>query len=323
MLSWSRLAPKNGRHTDNVTKNLRSKSGTVESSERSLDMTRKDGSRPKLYQRVQELHEQGMGIIKIGIELGLARNTVRKYLRQAPDPPLPTPRPLRESQLAPYEDYILKRWSQGERNAAQLFREVSALGYQGANTTVRTYVRHLRISTKDGSVPRTRSARARAVSPRALRWLLTRDRKDLDQEEQIRLDQLLSLSPEVESVHTLLHAFLEMVRERKPEQLRPWMQEATRSGIPEFKSFVSGIERDYDAVKAALRLPLVPGANGGICEQAQDGEAYDVRQGGICSPPTAPAACGVKRQRFSLWESLREWVGLPYLVEGKPRNLER
>ncbi len=66
----------------------------------------------KLYQRVQELHEQGVDIIKTDKELGLARNTVRKYLRQAPDPPLPPPRPLRESQLAPYEDYLLKRWSE-------------------------------------------------------------------------------------------------------------------------------------------------------------------------------------------------------------------
>jgi Transposase/zinc-finger of transposase IS204/IS1001/IS1096/IS1165 len=72
----------------------------------------------KLYERVQELHTTGMSLRKIGEELGLARNTVRKYFRQAPDPPLPTPRPLRASRLDPYEDYLLARWSQGERNAA-------------------------------------------------------------------------------------------------------------------------------------------------------------------------------------------------------------
>jgi transposase len=58
----------------------------------------------KVYQRVQELHAAGMSLRKIGEELGLARNTVRKYFRQPPDPPLPTPRPLRASQLDPYED---------------------------------------------------------------------------------------------------------------------------------------------------------------------------------------------------------------------------
>ena len=33
----------------------------------------------KIYQRVQELHATGMSLRKIGEELGLARNTVRKY----------------------------------------------------------------------------------------------------------------------------------------------------------------------------------------------------------------------------------------------------
>jgi len=67
----------------------------------------------KLYQRIHELHEGGMSLRQIGEELGLARGTVRKYFRQAPEPPLPTPRPLRASKLDPYEDYILARLSPG------------------------------------------------------------------------------------------------------------------------------------------------------------------------------------------------------------------
>jgi transposase len=47
--------------------------------------------------RIHELHETGMSLRKIAEELSLARGTVRKYIRQPPDPPLPTPRPLRES----------------------------------------------------------------------------------------------------------------------------------------------------------------------------------------------------------------------------------
>jgi transposase len=99
--------------------------------------------------------------------------------------------------------------------------------------------------------------------PRALRWLLTRKRKDLDQEEQTRLDQLLHLAPEVQAVHSLLQAFLSMVRERKHQALRSWMEEAVRSGIPELQSFVAGIERDYNAVHAALRLPWSQGVTEG------------------------------------------------------------
>src|SRR5258708_24979638 len=97
-----------------------------------------------------------MSLRKIGEELGLARNTVRKYFQQAPEPPMPTPRPLRESQLDPYEDYLLERWSQGERNATRLYREISARGYPGCAPMVRTYVAHLRSTTQNGSAPRSR-----------------------------------------------------------------------------------------------------------------------------------------------------------------------
>jgi transposase len=217
----------------------------------------------KLYQQVHELHAQGMSLRAIAEHLSLARNTVRKYFRQAPEPPLPTPRPLRASQLDRYEDYLLTRWSQGCHNAAQLAREISALGYQGGQTTVRAYVAHLRSSTATGSAPRSRKQRAQTVSPRSLRWLLTRDREDLDPEEQARLDQLVQLSPEVQALHILAHAFLDMMRERQHERLRSWMEEASQSGIPELKSFVAGIERDYDAVKAALRLPWSQGVTEG------------------------------------------------------------
>jgi transposase len=217
----------------------------------------------KQYQRVQQLHASGMSLRKIGEELGLARNTVRKYFRQPPEPPLPTVRPLRASQLDPYEDYLLQRWSQGEQNAAQLYREIRERGYQGAETMVRAYIAHLRTTTADGSPARSHKERAQALSPRALRWLLSHKREDLDQEEQVRLDQLLNLEPSIQTIYALLQAFLEMVRERKHQDLHSWMRQAGTCGIPELKSFVTGIEQDYDAVHAALRLPWSQGITEG------------------------------------------------------------
>jgi transposase len=150
-----------------------------------------------------------------------------------------------------------------ERNAAQLHREIRERGYPGNASMVRAYVAHLRTTTADGTPARSRKETALAVSPRALRWLLSRQRKDLDQEEQSRLDQLLSLSPQVETLYVLLQAFLKMVSERKHRDLRSWMGQAIESGIPELGSFVNGIERDYDAVHAALRLPWSQGITEG------------------------------------------------------------
>ena len=67
----------------------------------------------------------------------------------------------------------------------------------------------------------------------------------------------------MQTVYALLQAFLKLVRERKHQELRPWMGQAVRSGIPELKSLVAGIERDYDAVHAALCLPWSQGVTEG------------------------------------------------------------
>ncbi len=92
---------------------------------------------------------------------------------------------------------------------------------------------------------------------------LSRKRDDLEEVEQERLGQLLHLSPEVQTVYALLQAFLRIVRERKHQELRSWMEQAIKSGIPELGSFVIGIERDYDAVYAALCLPWSQGVTEG------------------------------------------------------------
>jgi transposase len=43
-----------------------------------------------------------------------------------------------------------------------------------------------------------------------------------------------------------------MLRARQPEKLNGWMKQARESGIKELNSFIVGIERDYDAVRAGL-----------------------------------------------------------------------
>ena len=75
----------------------------------------------KLYQRVEELHAEGMSLRKIGEELGLARNTVRKYFRKSPQPPSPTPRAFRASLLDPYDDYLLERLKPGMPERSSTF----------------------------------------------------------------------------------------------------------------------------------------------------------------------------------------------------------
>ena len=90
------------------------------------------------------------------------------------------------------------------------------------------------------------------LSPRELRWLLAKKEEDLIPEEKQSLEKLLESSQEIAHLYRLLQSFLHMLRERKPELLNGWMKEARESAIAELVSFVNGIERDYDAVRAGL-----------------------------------------------------------------------
>ena len=64
------------------------------------------------------------------------------------------------------------------------------------------------------------------------------------------------------------------------------MADASRSGIPELGSFVAGIERDYDAVHAALRLPWREARHRGQGEQAE------ARSNASCMVVRALLSCG-------------------------------
>jgi hypothetical protein len=101
------------------------------------------------------LHEQGYGVRTIGKLLGLARNTVRRYLKME-EGWSAAPRPTRRSLLDPYRDYLFTRWMQGEHNGNQLTREIRSQGYQGCDTLVREVTTRLRKTYPDvASLPRT------------------------------------------------------------------------------------------------------------------------------------------------------------------------
>ena len=89
---------------------------------------------------IYELKGQGRSARAIARELGLARNTVLRYLK-SPDAIRPQPRPRRGSKLDPYTDYIDHRLSKGLENCRVLLREIRGLGYQGSYSTVADYVR--------------------------------------------------------------------------------------------------------------------------------------------------------------------------------------
>jgi len=214
----------------------------------------KRAQKQALVDQVKHMHEQGNSIYEIAASLHLARNTVRRYLRLE-GPVQPMPRTRRLSQLDPFYDYLCERWNDGCSNAHHLFEELQAKGYHGGETTVRSFVARLRQGGAGmARPPRHANKDMTSYSPRELSRLLSKQEKDLTAAEKSDLTRLLESSHEVMHLHQLLQSFLEMLRERRPERLNGWMKQARESGIKELISFVAGLERDYDAVRAGLTV---------------------------------------------------------------------
>lgn len=86
---------------------------------------------------IHELSAQGKSVRAIAQELGIARNTVRRYLRGKPDP---VPRPKRGSLLDPYKAQI-HRWMQEDHlyNCEAMLERLREQGYTGSGTILRDY----------------------------------------------------------------------------------------------------------------------------------------------------------------------------------------
>ena len=93
--------------------------------------------------QLYELKGEGRSIRRIARDLGISRNSVRKYLR-SPQVPRARPRPRRPSKLDPYKGYIHQRLSDGLENCVVLLRELRAQGYGGGYTILKEYVHPLR-----------------------------------------------------------------------------------------------------------------------------------------------------------------------------------
>jgi transposase len=102
------------------------------------------GSEAALEIRV--LHRHGKSIREIAREIGVSRNTVRRYLRDEQAERY-RPRPPRPTKLEPFKDYIVERlhaaapdWIPG----SVLLRELRERGYSGGYTMLKLFLASLR-----------------------------------------------------------------------------------------------------------------------------------------------------------------------------------
>ena len=207
------------------------------------------------YNEVIALWKQGVSLRTVARELHLSRNTVQKLVRAGSFPEKAYPLP-RRSIVDPYGDYLVARWASGCHSVTVLWHEIQEQGFRGPYNAVCRYL--ARLGHDNLPLRLQRGKRSQPVTtfktPTARRtmWMLFRDEAKRQPDEQAFVTRLLDECPEVNTAQRLAHQFGCVIRERKADALEEWMTSAAASGLAEMRGFVTGLQRDLAAVKAAL-----------------------------------------------------------------------
>ena len=216
-----------------------------------------------LHQQIWAFHQQGWPAWAIAQQLGIGKNTVFRYLRTETLPARKRRTDRGRSLLTPYTPDLLERWNAGCRDALRLFRELQPRGYPGSYVTVARYAQRLRQA--QGQTPRQRRPRHplplvtapphRALTPRRATWLVLRRPEQRTPEEEHLLAQLTAQDAQLAEAIALAQDFAQLVRQRQPAQLDPWLARAAESPLAPLQRFAKGLRDDDDAVRAGVTLP--------------------------------------------------------------------
>src|SRR6266853_2660784 len=223
--------------------------------------------RQALHTQVWALHRQGWTAPAIAQHLGMSLRTVQRDLRSATFTGRKRRSDRGDSVLNPYKGYLLERWNAGCYTAMQLSRELRQRSYPGSYGPVAAYARRLRHAQglspgqrrPRRSLPNVAEPVSQPLTPRRATWLVLRRATQRTAEEVQQLVQLRTQSTAVAEAIDLAQDFTQLVRQRQPAQLDPWLQRATNRTLDALRRFAAGLSEDSQAVKAGGTLPWSTG----------------------------------------------------------------
>src|SRR5260370_31844175 len=101
--------------------------------------------RSRTVNKMHDLDAEGKSIQDIAISLGIARNTVRKYLRHPELVAMPHPRPNRRSKLDPFKEQVRRGITEDPcYNCEAMLPRLLEVGYTRSLSVLKAFVHPLR-----------------------------------------------------------------------------------------------------------------------------------------------------------------------------------
>jgi hypothetical protein len=221
-------------------------------------------ARQERFDRVRQMHRDGVSQRTIAKTFRLSPLTVQRYVRAEACPVwrsaakgVPAPSPL-----DPFRERLERKVADGVANAKALFRDLRALGYPGGYSPVRKAVHRLTQQDRRAGprgiphppVPLP-PPRPPVPSARRLSFAVARRGDTRSADETRFVERLTRAEPGVKDTLALAERFANLVRTKNEPELDPWLADATASTLPEFRAFATSLRQDEAAVRAGLSLP--------------------------------------------------------------------
>ncbi len=220
------------------------------------------------YHAVHALHAKHIDVANIARQLGVSRRTTYRYLRMTQPPPRMQIHIGRAHVIEPHVPYLIQRWNDGCRNATQMWRELQAQGYSHAVRTVVRFVSQLRHDSgvaykfrQVAAAPIYTSDRTthRPLTALQAARLFTLPAAQRTNWQEAYLRHLCETNEVIARTFRQVQTFVAMVRDRNSADFDPWLDDVKLTGTAELRTFASGLQRDYAAVKVGLTLPYSNG----------------------------------------------------------------
>lgn len=184
--------------------------------------------------------EKGASIKEIVRLTGHSRGLVRRVLRGQRSDVFR----VRESSLELHLPWLDAQWAAGQRNGADLWRRLRALGFRGSLRVVPEWATRRRRADKADA-----ESLHRVPSARAIARLMTTGRDTLTKSETVTIAAIEDGVPLLVEAREIITAFHAMIRKKAEADLDPWLERARASLVA---SFANGVTKDKAAVTAAI-----------------------------------------------------------------------
>ena len=237
-----------GSHYDDCRKSMRHE-----------DAVKVTDSRQTMFNEVKELQAAGHNITQIAKELGIARQTVRKYMGWES---LPKRASKERNPYYLYDTFVEEEYKHG-KDLRKIFLEIKAKGFQGAITPFYDHYRYLSDGHKGFrakvDIEKMNSAivvkREPLLPIRQIAGIVDKSirQKKMTPEESALIEKMQGYGW-FRDIYSAASSFYTTIMGDDTSLLGSWLKSYGESPISELRSFAYGIKMDIKAVNNAIEL---------------------------------------------------------------------